>query len=158
MPFLHLEIRGSKGGVEMLTPQQEIYCINRALKKMTQREAYREAYPKAKCKDKGIDERASRLEAQSKISARITELMTEEKEHIQEEAKWTRQNAYNDLQWLITKAKEEIETRGEMSGPNVSALINAVKELNTIFAVGEKSEGGGVLDDILNAVRGINND
>ena len=45
-----------------------------------------------------------------------------------------------------------------MSGPNVSAIINAVKELNVIYEVAEKTEGGGVLDDILQAVRGITND
>ena len=58
---------------------------------------------------------------------------------------------------LIERAKEEIE-RGEMSGPCVSAIINSTKELNAIFAVGAKTEGQGVLEDILDAVRGANND
>ena len=41
---------------------------------------------------------------------------------------------------------------------NVKAIIDAVKELNTIYAVAVKTEGGGVLEDILQAVRGVNND
>ena len=57
----------------------------------------------------------------------------------------------------IEKAKEEI-SQGEMSGPCVSAIVNSTKELNTIFGVAEKAEGGGVLEDILNAVRGVDND
>lgn len=61
------------------------------------------------------------------------------------------------MTWLIEKAKEEIE-QGEMSGPCVSAIVNSTKELNTIFGVAEKAEGGGVLEDILSAVRGIDND
>ena len=45
-----------------------------------------------------------------------------------------------------------------MSSPNVSAIINSVKELNSIYAVAEKTENGGVLEDILHAVREVNND
>ena len=141
-----------------MTPKQEEYCRNRAIKNMTQRQAYLEAYPKFKGKPETADNNAYNLEKKSEISARIKELQNEEKEKISQEAAWTRQNAFTELQWLISKAKNEIETRGEITSPSVSALINSVKELNTIYAVAEKTEGGGVLDDILSAVRGISND
>ncbi len=143
----------------MLTPKQERFCQNLEIRRMSQRAAYIDAYPKAKdWKPSTVDENACRLANSSKIRARREELRQEEKENIAQEAKWTRNDAFKKLNNLIVKAEEEIETRGEMSSPNVSAIINAVKELNTIYAVAEKTEGGGVLDDILQAVRGINND
>ena len=51
----------------------------------------------------------------------------------------------------------EIENGG-ITRALVSAFISPIKELNVIYSVGEKSDGGGVLEDILNAVRGIDND
>lgn len=130
------------GEVMTLTPKQERYCINRAIKKMSQRKAYLDAYPRAeKWKPKTVDEEACRLEKESKISARIKELQEEEKEKIQEEAKWTRDDAFEALKWMLDKAKEEVTEKGEFSGPCVSAITNAVKELNDIFEVSaEKTE------------------
>jgi hypothetical protein len=142
----------------MLTAKQERFCQNLEIKKMSQRQAYLDAYPKAQTwKPKTVDETACKLVNENpKIITRLKELRDEVKEDIKQEAKWSREDAHQNLTWLIEKAKEEIE-RGEMSGPCVSAIINSTKELNTIFGVGEKAEGG-VLGDILAAVRGINND
>ena len=143
----------------MLTPKQEQYCKNRALKKMSQRKAYIDAFPSAKeWKPETVDTKACNLEAENKILARIKELQDELKEDILKEAAWTRQDALKELKKLIDRANDEMDITETMSGPNVSAIINAVKELNTIYAVAEKTEGGGVLDDILQAVRGISND
>lgn len=143
----------------MLTPKQERFCQNLEVKRMSQRDAYIDAYPKAKeWKSSSIDEVASKVAKNPKILSRREELRQEQNKQIAQEAKWTRQDAFKTLNKLISKADEEMETRGEMSGPNVSAIINAVKELNTIYAVAEKTEVGGVLDDILNAVRGITDD
>lgn len=142
----------------MLTPKQEEYCRNRALKRMSQRQAYLAAYPNFKGKPETADRNAFQLEQDNKISARIKELSDAETNNIMQETAWTRQKAFSELQWLISKAKEEIENKGEISSPAVSAVINSVKELNTIYAVAEKDEGGGVLEDILSAVRGISND
>lgn len=143
----------------MLTPKQERFCQNLEVKRMSQRDAYIDAYPNAqKWNDNSVDVEACKLANDTKILLRREELRQEQGKQIAQEAKWTRQDAFKTLNKLIAKAEEEIETRGEMASPNVSAIINAVKELNTIYAVAEKSEGGGVLDDILQAVRGINND
>lgn len=143
----------------MLTPKQERFCQNLEVKRMSQRAAYIDAYPKAKdWKPSTVDENACRLANNGKILARREELRQEQSKEIAQEAKWTRQDAFNTLNKLIAKAEEEIEISEGMSGPNVSAIINAVKELNTIYAVAEKTEGKGVLEDILNAVRGIDND
>lgn len=143
----------------MLSPKQERFCQNLEVKRMTQRDAYIDAYPNAKeWKPSSIDEAACKLANSAKILPRREELRRDQSEQIAQEAKWTRQDAFKTLNKLIAKADAEIETRGEMSSPNVSAIINAVKELNAIYAVAEKTEGGGVLEDILQAVRGINND
>lgn len=143
----------------MLTPKQERFCQNLEVKRMSQRDAYIDAYPKAKdWKPSSVDEKACVLANSVKILSRREELRHEQGVQIAQEAKWTRQDAFKTLNKLIAKADEEIETRGEMSSPNVSAIINAVKELNAIYSVAEKTEGGGVLEDILQAVRGINND
>lgn len=109
---------------------------------MSQRVAYIDAYPKAKdWKMSTVDENACRLANNSKILARREELRQEQSKEIALEAKWTRQDAFNTLNKLIAKAEEEIETRGEMASPNVSAIINAVKELNAIYEVtAEKTE------------------
>ena len=120
----------------MLTPKQEQYCKNRALKKMSQRKAYIDAFPSAKeWKPETVDTKACNLEAENKILARIKELQDELKEDILKEAAWTRQDALKELKKLIDRANNEMDITETMSGPNVSAIINAVKELNTIYAV-----------------------
>lgn len=120
----------------MLTPKQEQYCRNRAILRMSQRKAYIDAYPKAKeWKPATADTRAYELERESEIQARLKELQDELKEDILKEAAWTRQDALSELQKLIKRANTEMDTTGVMSGPNVSAIINAVKELNGIFDV-----------------------
>lgn len=143
----------------MLTPKQERFCQNLEVRRMSQREAYRDAYPnKANWKDNALDVAACNLANDSKILLRREEIRAEENAKIAAESSWTRRKAFEELNNLIVLAKEEIKSRGEMSSPNVSAIINSVKELNSIYAVAEKTENGGVLEDILHAVREVNND
>ena len=143
----------------MLTAKQERFCQNLEARKMSQRSAYIDAYPNSKTwKDASIDVKACNLANEDKVLLRRKEIRQEIEDEIRAEAKWTRDDAYNKLTWLIEAAERETQQNGKLSMPAVSALINATKELNTIYAVGEKSEGQGVLEDILNAVRGIDND
>jgi hypothetical protein len=143
----------------MLTPKEEKFCKNLEIEKMSQRAAYRDAYPASqKWTDNAVDVEACKLANDSKILLRRKEIRDEETAIMQKKAQWTRDNAFTELQWLIDKAKEDVEKNEGLTKPSVSALVSAVKELNTIFAVSEKTEGGGVLEDILSAVRGINND
>lgn len=146
----------------MLTPKQEQYCQSRAIEKLSQRKAYIKAYPKAKdWQPATIDARACELEREGKILVRIKELQDELKEEILKEAAWTRQDAFKTLNKLIAKAEEEIETRGEMSSPNVSAIINAVKELNEIYEVGTEgtsSESDGFIEALNGQAKEVWND
>lgn len=59
--------------ITKLTAKQEKYCQYR-MQGMTQRQAYKKAYPNNKQADKDIDSQASRLEKNSKVSARLKEL------------------------------------------------------------------------------------
>jgi len=134
----------------MLTPKQEQYCKNRAILKMSQRKAYIDAFPEAnKCQPNSIDVRACELEKESKISIRIKELQDEIKAEMKKKAEWTRRDALNELKSLIDRANREMDETNSMSGPNVSAIVNAVKELNSIYEVTAESteqESDGFID------------
>ena len=124
----------------MLTPKQEQYCKNRAILKMSQRKAYIDAFPSAKeWKLETVDTKACNLEAEDKILARIKELQDEIKAEMMQQAEWTRKDALNELKRLIDRANREMDETSSMSGPNVSAIINAVKELNNIYEVGAET-------------------
>lgn len=146
----------------MLTPKQELFCQNLEVKRMSQRAAYIDAYPKAKdWKPSSVDEKACILANSVKIKSRREELRQEQSKEIALEAKWTRQDAFKTLNKLIVKAEEEIETRGEMSSPNVSAIINAVKELNNIYVVTEETtetESDGFIEALNGQAKEVWND
>ena len=119
----------------MLTPKQEEYCKNRALKKMTQKDAYKNAYNATNMTDNAVYVEACRLEGSPKVSLRIKELEDEQTADILKENKWTRDNAYTELTWLISEAKKEIRDMGMRNASAASAIINSVKELNSIYEV-----------------------
>ena len=134
----------------MLTPKQEQYCKNRAILKMSQRKAYLNAFPSAKeWKLETVDTKACNLEAENKILARIKELQDEIKAEMIKQAEWTRKDALNALKSLIDRANREMDETNSMSGPNVSAIVNAVKELNSIYEVtaeATEQESDGFID------------
>ena len=76
----------------MLTPKQEVFVQN-IIKGMSQADAYRSAYSAKKMSDKTIHEAASRLMADSKISARVNELRGQV-------VKETIMTAQQRLEWL----------------------------------------------------------
>ena len=143
----------------MLTPKEERFCQNIEVKRMSQYEAYLDAYPASqKWKRATVDVKASQLAKLGKILIRRKELREEQADIISAEAKWTREDAYNNLAWLINKAKEEAEASGELTSPCVSALINSVKEMNAIFSINGTDKNKGSLADILDAVKGVSDD
>lgn len=89
----------------MLTPKQEQFVQN-MVKGMSQADAYRAAYSCKNMKDKTIYEAASRLMADSNISARLTELRGQlDKETIM--------SAQKRLEWLteVINGSEDINAR-----------------------------------------------
>lgn len=123
---------------------------------MTLAEAYESAYPNSlRWKKKTRSNRAYELEQREDVRERMDELRNQQSEDIRKEASWMRIDAYNNLLWLIEKAKVEIEETGTLSGPCVNAILTAVKELNSLFDVGKSAAGEGSLADILAAVKGV---
>jgi hypothetical protein len=61
----------------MLTPKQEQFAKNIALEGMSYSDAYRSAYDTSRMSDKTVNEKASLLQGQDKIRARIKELRDE---------------------------------------------------------------------------------
>jgi phage terminase small subunit len=89
----------------MLTAKQEQFAQN-IIKGMSQADAYRSAYPNQRMSDKTVWEAASRLMANDKVVARLTEL----RGHL---AKDTIMSAQKRLEWLTELIQSEEETTGD---------------------------------------------
>lgn len=86
----------------MLTAKQEAFVHN-IIQGMSQADAYRSAYPNQRMSDKTIWESASKLMANPKVNARLTELRNEL-------AKPAIMSAQERLEWLTQLIKSENET------------------------------------------------
>ena len=89
----------------MLTAKQEEFA-KAIVEGMNQADAYRSAYNTKKMSDKTIWENASRLMANSKVTARITELRNEL-------AKPTIMSAQERLEWLTQLIKSDEESTSD---------------------------------------------
>jgi phage terminase small subunit len=91
-----------KGSEDMLTPKQEKF-VQGLIQGMSQADAYRSAYSTKNMSDKTIYEAASRLVADSNVSARLKELrdqMTKE----------TIMTAQDRLEWLTNVINSDKES------------------------------------------------
>lgn len=132
-----------------LTTKQEKY-VQGLISGLSQRESYKQAGYSVKDKtNEYIDVRASELMKNSKVLERYNALISEHKD----KALWTREEAINDLKWLKDQAKNDIQSIG-VKQANTNAMLNAIKELNTIEDLYTKSadeeeyEDDGFLDAI----------
>lgn len=112
-----------------LTQNQEMYCQARC-RGLTQRASYREAYPKSiKWKDSAVDSAASRLESDSKVSARLASL----NQASAKDARLSRTRLLQRLDGLAEKSAKVVEAvydDDKRINFNASqALISATKEL-----------------------------
>lgn len=129
-----------------LTPRQENFAMKLA-EGYSQREAYKFAYQSENMKDSTIDTRAYELFKKSEIKARYEDIKREIYEGHKENAIWTMYLAQENLFWLLNKAKEDIETKG-LRQANSTAIINSVKELNTLTDLYPKKQSeGNTLED-----------
>ena len=113
----------------MLTAKQEAFVTN-IIQGMSQADAYRSAYDTKKMSDKTIWENASRLMANDKVTARLTELRNEL-------AKPSIMSAQERLEWLtqlINNAEEgtndklkAIDIMNKMQGEYVQKVEADVK-------------------------------
>ena len=119
----------ANGGGLMLTTKQEVF-VQKLIEGCSQRESYKFAYEADNMKNESIDVKASNLFKQDKIRLRYEELKNE----LKEKAFYTVEKANDDLNWIKSKAKEDIEAKG-IRQANANTYLGAVKqqiELNGI--------------------------
>jgi len=96
----------------MLTPKQEKFVQN-IIQGMSQADAYRSAYSTKNMSDKTIHEAASRLVADSKVSARLGELRGQL-------TKQTIMTAQERLEWLTERiADEEVDINAKLKAIDI---------------------------------------
>lgn len=116
-----------------LTTKQELFVQN-LVAGQSQRQAYRKAFPSAeKWKDNAVDSAASRLLQNSKVLARYRELLKQ----FSNMALWSREQAFNEYEWLKNQAKEDIKLQGVRQA-NSNAFVNALEGMNKMAVVGDE--------------------
>ena len=118
----------------MLTPKQEVFVQN-LVKGMSQADAYRSAYNTQNMSDKTIHEAASRVVADSKVSARLFELRNAI-------AQGAIMSAQKRLEWLTERINDEdvdinaklkaVDLMNKMQGEYVQKIEADVKSDVTI--------------------------
>lgn len=109
-----------------LTTKQEIF-VQQLVAGQSQRQAYRRAYNAKKMTDKTVDEKASKLFKDGKVRARYRALLKQ----FSNMALWSREQAFNEYEWLKNKAKVSIEKEGVRQA-NSNAFLAALEGMNNM--------------------------
>ena len=110
-----------------LTTKQEIF-VQQLIAGQSQRQAYRRAYPSAKkWKDNVVDNKASELLKNGEVSVRYRELLKQ----FSNMALWSREQAFNEYEWLKNKAKASIESEGVRQA-NSNAFLASLEGMNNM--------------------------
>ena len=112
--------------MDKLTPKQELF-VQGIISGLSQRQAYRQAYRAEKMTDKTVDERASKLLKEYKVSTRYRELLKE----FSNMSLWSREQAFNEYEWLKNKARASIEREGVRQA-NSNAFLSALDGMNNM--------------------------
>ena len=108
-----------------LTVKQEKF-VQGLISVLSQRQAYREAYPSAKkWQDNAVDNRASELFKNSEVLVRYRELLKQ----FSNMSLWSREQAFNEYEWLKNKARASIEKDG-IRQANSNAFLSALDGMN----------------------------
>lgn len=118
----------------MLTAKQELF-VQKILEGMSQADAYRSAYNTKRMTDKTIWENASRLMADSKVTARLTELRNELAQPsimtAQKRMEWLTDLIQNDEATNTDKLRA-LDILNKMDGEYVQKIQAEVKTETTI--------------------------
>ena len=96
----------------MLTPKQEVF-VQKIIEGLSQADAYRSAYATKNMSDKTIHEAASRLMADSKVSARVNEL----REQLTGK---TIMSAQKRLEWLTEQiASDKVDVNAKLKAIDI---------------------------------------
>ena len=112
--------------MDKLTPKQEIF-VQGIISGLSQRQAYRQAYKADKMSDETVDVRASKLLKEYKVSIRYRELLKE----FSNMSLWSREQAFNEYEWLKNKARSSIENDG-IRQANSNAFLSALDGMNNM--------------------------
>lgn len=83
--------------------------------------------------DAAVDVKASRILKEAKIRLRYRELLKE----FSNMALWSREQAFNEYEWLKNQAKEDIKMQGVRQA-NSNAFVNALEGMNKMAVVGDE--------------------
>ena len=111
---------------DKLTQRQEKF-VQGLVAGLSQRKAYKEAYNAQKMADSTIDSRASKLLKEYKVNTRYRELLKE----FSNRALWSREQAFNEYEWLKNKARASIEIEGVRQA-NSTAFLSALDGMNNM--------------------------
>lgn len=112
--------------MDKLTPKQELF-VQGIISGLSQRQAYRQAYRAEKMTDKTVDETANKLLKNPKVTTRYRELLKQ----FSNMSLWSREQAFNEYEWLKNKARASIENEG-IRQANSSAFLSALDGMNNM--------------------------
>lgn len=159
--------------MDKLTPKQELF-VQGIISGLSQRQAYRKAYPSAKkWRDNVVDNKASELLKNGEVLVRYRELLKQ----FSNMSLWSREQAFNEYEWLKNKARASIENDG-IRQANSNAFLSALEGMNSMTfhdlelideklkleieklktQIGEDNEQDDKLRDFAKALRGAFND
>ena len=113
--------------MDKLTPKQELF-VQGIISGLSQRQAYRQAYPSAKkWRDNVVDNKASELLKNGEVLVRYRELLKQ----FSNMSLWSREQAFNEFEWLKNKARASIENDG-IRQANSNAFLAALEGMNNM--------------------------
>ena len=112
--------------MDKLTPKQELF-VQGIISGLSQRQAYRQAYKAEKMTDVAVDVQASKLLKNPKITLRYRELLKQ----FSNMSLWSREQAFNEYEWLKNKARASIERDG-VRQENSNAFLSALDGMNSM--------------------------
>lgn len=112
--------------MDKLTLKQELF-VQGIISGLSQRQAYRQAYKAEKMSDETVDSKASELLKNGKVTVRYRELLKQ----FSNMSLWSREQAFNEYEWLKNKARASIENEG-IRQANSSAFLSALDGMNNM--------------------------
>ena len=113
--------------MDKLTQKQELF-VQGIISGLPQRQAYRQAFPSSKkWKESTVDVKASELLRNGKVLVRYRELLKQ----FSNMSLWSREQAFNEYEWLKNKARASIEIEGVRQA-NSNAFLAALDGMNNM--------------------------
>lgn len=112
--------------MDKLTPKQELF-VQGIISGLSQRQAYRQAYKAEKMSDAVVDNKASALFNKGEVRVRYRELLKQ----FSNMSLWSREQAFNEYEWLKNKARSSIENDG-IRQANSNAFLSALDGMNNM--------------------------